>query len=95
MPPITYGLYEQVINRIIHENLSKIKDDLVEKNIDTMDSAESSKILAEYFARILYEVLNYIGDGENDVKDRIDLCNSIIMHIADCIDKGNFGLKTV
>ena len=77
MPPIIYGLYEQVINRIVH-----------------IDSAESSKILAEYLARILGEVLDYIGDGENDLKDRVDLCNSIIMHIVECIEKGNYGLKS-
>jgi superfamily II DNA or RNA helicase/HKD family nuclease len=94
MPQITYGLYEQVINRIINENLIKIEDDLVEKNIEDIDSAESSQILAEYLARILGEVLDYIGDGENDLKDRVDLCNSIIMHIAECIEKGNFGLKS-
>jgi superfamily II DNA or RNA helicase/HKD family nuclease len=94
MPPITYGLYEQVINRIINENLIKIEDDLVEKNIEDIDSAESSQILAEYLARILGEVLDYIGDGENDLKERVDLCNSIIMYMAECIEKGNFGLKS-
>jgi HKD family nuclease len=91
MPPITYGLYEQVINRIINENLVQLAQEFIHKQIEKLDSAESSQVLAEYFAHILGEVLDYIG-GDDAVKNRVDLCNSIIEHIVACIEKGAFGL---
>jgi hypothetical protein len=94
MSEIIYGIYEQVINGIIHDNLNRIEDELIEKNIQVIDSAESTKILAVYLSHILCEVLDYIGDGETVVKDRVDLCNSIIQHITDCIEKGYFSFKT-
>jgi superfamily II DNA or RNA helicase/HKD family nuclease len=91
MPTLTYGLYEQVINRIINENLAQIEKELVQLKVEKLDFAESSQVLAEYFAHILCEVLDYIG-GDEAVKNRVDLCNSIIEHIVACIEKGAFGL---
>ena len=53
MSGIIYGLYEQIINGIINDNLNKVDQELVIKESQPMDSAESSKILADYLTRIL------------------------------------------
>ena len=44
MPGIIYGLYEQIIN----DNLNKVDQELIIKDTQPLDSAESSKILADY-----------------------------------------------
>lgn len=48
MPGIIYGLYEQIINGIINDNLDKVDQELVIKDTQPLDTAESSKILADY-----------------------------------------------
>ncbi|KLU60159.1 UvrABC system protein B [Peptococcaceae bacterium CEB3] len=93
MSGIIYGLYEQIINGIIMENLKKIDRELVLENTQPLDPAESSKILAEYFAGILREIFAYIEVGDATVRNRVDLCNSILLHIRGCIQQGSFGFK--
>jgi len=85
MSGIIYGLYEQIINGIINDNLNKVDQDLVIKESHPLDSAESSKILADYLTRILREVFDYIDDGDTIVRDRVNLCNGILQYITECI----------
>ena len=93
MSEIIYGLYEQIINGIIHENLNKIDQELLIKETQPIDSAESSKILADYLTRILREIFDYIDDGDTVVRDRVNLCNGILQYITECIQKGSFSFK--
>lgn len=93
MSGIVYGLYEQIINGIINDNLNKIDQELIIKDTQPLDSAESSKILAEYLTGILREIFAYIDEGDTTVRDRVDFCNSILLHIIGCIQKGSFSFK--
>jgi hypothetical protein len=93
MSEFIYGLYEQIINGIINENLNKIDQELVIKDTQPIDSAESSKILAEYLARILREVFDYIDDEDTIVRDRVDFCNSILLYVVESVQKGSFSFK--
>jgi len=93
MSAIIYGLYEQIINGIINENLNKVDQELVIQDTQPLDSAESSKILADYLTRILREIFNYIDDGDSVVRDRVNLCNGILQYITECIQKGSFSFK--
>ncbi|WP_291299592.1 DEAD/DEAH box helicase family protein [Desulfosporosinus sp. BICA1-9] len=93
MSGIIYGLYEQIINEIVNENLNKVDQELVIKDTQPLDSAESSKILADYLTRILREIFNYIDDGDTIVRDRVNLCNGILQYITKCIQKGSFSFK--
>lgn len=93
MSEIIYGLYEQIINGIINENLAKVDQVLIIKDTQPLDTAESSKILADYLTRILREVFDYIEDGDTIVRDRINLCNGILEYISECIQKGSFSFK--
>ncbi|KJR46371.1 ATPase [Desulfosporosinus sp. I2] len=93
MSEINYGLYEQIINGIITDNLNKVDQALVIKDTQPLDSAESSKILADYLTRILREIFNYIDDGNTIVRDRVNLCNGILQYITECIQKGSFSFK--
>lgn len=90
---LSFGIYEQVINRIIKQHLGQLESELVKVVTDSIDSAESSKILAEYFGLLLRRVLDYI-EGENEaVENRINLCNGLIDYIAEAIDDGKFGFR--
>ena len=89
MSGIIYGLYEQIINGIITENLNKVDQALVIKDTQPLDSAESSKILADYLTRILREIFDYIDDGDTVVRDRVNFCNGILLYITECIQKGS------
>jgi HKD family nuclease len=93
MPKIVYGLYEQIINGIIRDNLSKINQEHVIMDTQTLDPAESSKILAEYLTKILREIFDYIDDENTLVKNRVDFCNGILQYIIENIQKGSFGFK--
>jgi len=93
MSRIISGLYEQIINGIIYENLNKIDRELIEKESQPLDSAESSRILAEYLTRILREIFNYIEGEDTIVRDRVNLCNSILQHIYVCIQKESYGFQ--
>jgi len=90
---IIYGLYEQIINGIINENLNKIDQELIIKDTQPLDMGESSKILADYLTRILREIFDYIDDGDTIVRDRVNLCNGIFQYITECIQKGSFSFK--
>ncbi len=90
---LSFGIYEQVINRIIKQHLGQLENELVKIVTDPIDSAESSKILAEYVGLLLRRVLDYI-EGENEaVENRINLCNGLIDYIAEAIDNGKFGFR--
>jgi superfamily II DNA or RNA helicase len=90
---LSFGIYEQVINQIIKQHLGQLENELVKIITDPIDSAESSKILAEYFGLLLRRVLDYI-EGENEaVENRINLCNGLIDYIAEAIDNGKFGFR--
>ena len=93
MSGIIYGLYEQIINGIINDNLTKVDHELVIKDTQPLDSAESSKILADFLTRILREIFNYIDDGDTVVRDRVNLCNGILQYITECIQNGSFSFK--
>lgn len=93
MSKIIYGLYEQIINGIINENLNKVDQQFIIKDTQPLDSAESSKILAEYLTKILRGIFDYMADGDAVVSDRVNLCNGILQYIAECIQKGSFGFK--
>ncbi len=89
MSDIIYGLYEQIINEIITENLNKVDQKLIIKETQSLDTAESSKILADYLTKILREIFDYIDEGDTIVRDRVNLCNGILQYITECIQKVN------
>ena len=90
---LSFGIYEQVINRIIKQHLGQLENELIKIVTDPIDSAESSKILAEYFGLLLRRVLDYI-EGENEtVENRMSLCNGLIDYIAKAINNGEFGFR--
>ena len=79
------GLYEQVINKILKEQLDQIPEDC--KYISDMDEAEVSKILSDYLAEIIKKGLDNVADksvgSENKIDLQIELVNQIIALVTD------------
>ncbi|QCX34336.1 DUF3427 domain-containing protein [Caloramator sp. E03] len=71
------GLYEQVINRIISENINLLNDrKLIQK--ENIDEEESSLILSQYLYAVLKKALSYISDDDK-LQRQIEVANKIIM----------------
>ncbi len=69
------GLYEQVINKAIEEELAK--GEKISKT-EEIDAAESSKILSAYVADIVAQSLEYLKDSGFDTKQQVAFVNKII-----------------
>ncbi len=90
---LPFGLYEQVINEIIRKDLEQLGTTLVQINTGPIDSAESSKILAEYFGPMLRKVLDYIEGEKEAVENRVELCNQLIACILTSVEKSELGFR--
>jgi len=81
---ILTGIYEQVINQVIDNELKEV--DLNENIIDktAIDSAEAQHILAEYLAQVIEKGLMRIREEyKDDSKDaQIKACNEIIAKLS-------------
>lgn len=83
------GLYEQVINTDIDNQLST-RGDAISAITTKIDSAEAPKILSQYIAAIIEKGLQNIKDKGGNVDSQIDLINKIIFLIKNCTKENNF-----
>ena len=86
------GLYEQVINKKLEEELSES-----EKLCQTIkiDSAEASKVLAQYIAEAVEKGLENLKDNGGDIADQVELTNKIIKDIQTSTKEDDFDSLTV
>ncbi len=73
------GLYEQVLNKKMEEELSQT-DKVFQ--IEDIDAAEASKILAKYVQEVIQKKLDKIADEKGDIKEQVDFVNDVIGTIA-------------
>ena len=76
------GLYEQVINKEILQQLNKIEQENFIIDKDKMDKEEAKVILSQYITQVIRKSLNYIRDKEKEDSEKlikqIEACNDII-----------------
>lgn len=70
------GLYEQVINNKIGEELSEIP--AARQSAAPIDHAEAAGVLAQYLTSVIQEGLDNIKSSDDDVSSQITLANQII-----------------
>ncbi len=90
---LSFGLYEQVINEMIEDSLQELDKSLAQIEKGPIDAAESSKILADYLAIILRQILNFVDEEETMMQNRVDLCNDILEWIICGIESGHYGVR--
>ena len=82
------GLYEQVINKRLNAELSKIPDAC--KAVASIDKAEASKVLAQYLSNIVQKGLEDVSEGNNGILAQVNLANRIISVIRDISNESDY-----
>lgn len=82
------GLYEQVINKKIDEELRNLEDKF--SQTASIDKAEGSKILTNYIAEIIQKGFDNVSDNGGDVEAQIELANKIVTTIINETREADF-----
>ena len=76
------GLYEQIINKKIQQQLNNLEQEKFIIDKDKIDKEEAKVILSSYISQIIRKSLNYIRDKEKEDSEKlikqIEACNDII-----------------
>ena len=70
------GLYEQLINRALRQELDAIPDE--RKAIASVDPAEAAEVLSRYIAEVTKRALSVMAEGRGDVADQVALVNRLV-----------------
>lgn len=73
------GLYEEVINKGLGEELDGSQDKLIKSA--PIDKAEAAKILSKYITQVVERGLDNIVDNGGDIQSQIELANKIVSTI--------------
>lgn len=82
------GLYEQVINKKIDEELRSLEDKF--SQTASIDKAEGSKILTNYISEIIQKGFDNVSDNGGDVEAQIELANKIVTTIINETREADF-----
>ena len=82
------GLYEQVINNQLNNELAEIPE--ARKAVAPIDKAEASKVLAQYLADIVQKGLDNVVDNGGDISAQITLTNQIVTLIQNITGEADF-----
>lgn len=83
------GLYEQVINKTLSEEINQNLDKL-EIHKDDIDSTDASSILATYLQAVIKKGLNYYKSSKEDVLKQIEIANKLINDFSILIEDEEF-----
>lgn len=76
------GLYEQVINKEILEEINSLDKENFIIDKEKIDKEEAKVILSQYIEKVIRKSLNYIRDKEKEDSEKlikqIEACNDII-----------------
>ncbi len=86
--PLQPGLYEQIINAKIQEELSAIPSE--RKDVRKVDESDAAAILAQYLSAIVHKGLDTVREGKGGLQAQIDLCNKIIACIRNTSNDSYF-----
>ena len=90
---LQHGLYEQVINNQLAEELSAVEES--RKSVAPIDKAEASKVLTQYLSDIVQQGLNNVADNGGDVSAQVNLANQVVELIRNSTNEADFTEKCV
>ena len=82
------GLYEQVINNELSNELSEIPE--ARKSTAPIDAAEASKVLAQYLTDVVQKGLENVQDNGGGIEAQIQLANQIVNTIQNTTQEADF-----
>ncbi len=82
------GLYEQVVNEKMDEELEEISDP--RKKVVPIDQAEAPKVLTQYLSEIIQKGLNHVSDCGGKLADQVVLINRIVKLIQKETEETDF-----
>lgn len=88
-----HGLYEQVINKKINEELTEIADSC--QATAKIDQAEASKVLAQYLADVVQQGLDLVSNEGSDISAQVALVNQIVSLVKKETELDDFGKLSV
>lgn len=86
--PLQPGLYEQVINAQIQQELSAIPAE--RKDIRKVDESDAAAVLAQYLSAIVQKGLDTVRERKGGLQAQIALCNKIIACIRNTSNDSYF-----
>lgn len=79
---IKEGLYEQIINEEVLENLNELDKEKYIIDKEKLDNEEARAILAQYIESVIRKALNYVRDKAKEDNEKllkqIEACNKIV-----------------
>ena len=89
------GLYEQVINKEILEEINSLDKENFIIDKEKIDKEEAKVILSQYIEKVIRKSLNYIRDREKEDSEKlikqIEACNDIIDILSKVSDEDEIG----
>ena len=82
------GLYEQVINNALNRELSEVPE--ARKSTAPIDTAEASKVLAQYLTEVVQKGLDNVQDNGGGIEAQIELANQIVSTIQTTTKEADF-----
>ena len=82
------GLYEQVINNALNRELSEVPE--TRKSTAPIDTAEASKVLAQYLTDVVQKGLENVQDNGGGIEAQIQLANQIVTTIQNTTQEADF-----
>ena len=86
------GLYEQVINKSLDNELAET-DKLIQSA--AIDPAEAAKVLAQYISEVVEKGLQNVRDNGGDVSSQVELVNKIISSVVSETQEDGFDSMSV
>lgn len=78
------GLYEQIIDRRLAEELDRLPENL--KATAAIDPAEASLVLSQYVGEVVHRVLDRIQNGKPSLADQVALVNQLLAIAGNATD---------
>lgn len=89
------GLYEEIINREIKQELLTLDDDTYAIEKGNLDVEEARKFLAAYISNVTRQALDYVRGVERNDEEallkQITACNRVIATLSQELDDASFG----
>jgi len=89
------GLYEEIINREIKQELLTLDDDTYAIEKGNLDVEEARKFLAAYISNVTRQALDYVRGAERNNEEallkQITACNRVIATLSHELDDASFG----